>query len=128
MELFIGNIPEDIDDYDLRKFFGIKDPQSRFRIVDKTGQQGRSIRYGYAEIDSDRLGQKTIVRNNGREWRGQKIIVRPFKHRSYSNDRRALNWRQLEWGANERRRNDRRGKGAMQGAMARDAVLMVAEA
>lgn len=128
MELFIGNIPEDIDDYDLRKFFGIKDPQTRFRVVEKTGQQGRRIRYGFAEIDSDKLGHKTVVRNNGREWRGQKVVVRPFKHRSYSNDRRALNWRQLEWGRDERRDSDRRGKGSFRQTRDRDAVTMLAGA
>ena len=128
MELFIGNIPEDIDDYDLRKFFGIKDSQTRFRIVEKTGQNGRRIRYGYAEIDSDKLGHKTVVRNNGREWRGQKIIVRQFNHRSYSNDRRDLNWRQQEWGSDERRGIDRRGKGQKAFNPVRDAVKMVAEA
>ena len=127
MELFIGNIPEDIDDYDLRKFFGIKDPLTRFSIIDKTGQQGRRIRYGYAEIDSERLGHKTMVKNNGREWRGQRVTVRPFKHRTYSNDRRDLNWRQVEWQTAERRDSDRRGKGHLQGTTARDAVLMVAE-
>ena len=128
MELFIGNIPEDIDDYDLRKFFGIKDPQTRFRVVEKSGQQGHRIRYGFAEIDSDKLGHKTVVRNNGREWDGQKVVVRPFKHRTYSNDRRALNWRELEWSRDERRDSDRRGKGKVGQSTARDAVQMFAEA
>lgn len=128
MELFIGNIPKDIDDYDLRKFFGIKDPQTRFRVVEKAGQPGCRIRYGYAEIASDKLGHKMLVRNNGREWRGQKVVVRPFKYRTYSNDRRALNWRQLEWGLDERRDEDRRGKGSIQQPQVRDAVQMVAEA
>lgn len=128
MELFIGNIPTDIDDYDLRKFFGIKDPQTRFRVVEKAGQSGRCIRYGFAEITSDKLGHKMVVRNNGREWSGQKVIVRPFKHRSYSNDRRALNWRQLDWSRDERRDNDRRGKGSIKQPHVRDAVQMVAEA
>jgi RNA recognition motif-containing protein len=127
MELFIGNIPDDIDDYDLRKFFGINDPQTRFRIIDKSGQHGSRIRYGYAEIESDRLAHKALVKNNGREWRGEKISVRPFKHRTYSNDRRDLNWRHLEWQTDERRDTDRRGKGRLQHSTARDAVQMVAE-
>ncbi len=128
MELFIGNIPDNIDDYDLRKFFGIKDPHTRFCVIEKAGQSGRRIRYGYAEIASDKLAHKMIVSKNGRDWLGQKVVVRPFKYRSYSNDRRALNWRQQEWGRDERRDEDRRGKGSMPQSLARDAVQMVAEA
>lgn len=127
MELFIGNIPEDIDDYDLRKFFGINDPQTRFSIIEKPGQSGQRTRYGYAEFESDSLGHKAIINNNGRSWRGITIVVRPFRHRSYSNDRRALNWRQMDWSAEERRGADRRGKGRVEFNPVRDAVRMVAE-
>ena len=126
MELFIGNIPEDIDDYDLRKFFGIDDPLTRFRIIEKPGHNGTRIRYGIAEFESDRIARKVVVANNGRLWRAKKITVRTFMHRSYSNDRRALNWRQLDWQGEERRMYERRGRGRVAYNPSRDAVQMVA--
>ena len=127
MELYIGNIPDGIDDYDLRKFIGVNGADARFRVIDKAGQNGCRIRYGYAEIDPPKLALKAMMKNHGREWNGKKIVMREFRHRTYSNDRRVLNWREMVWNGVERRDADRRGKGQLQKVSYAEPLAVVAE-
>jgi RNA recognition motif-containing protein len=127
MELYIGNIPDGIDDYDLRKFMGISGGDARFRIIEKDGKNGRRIRYGYADIEPNKLAIKAMSKNHGREWYGNKIVLREFRHRSYSNERRSLNWRQVDWQGEERRKVDRRGKGKLSQTTHAEPVTMYAE-
>ncbi|MGD8514040.1 MAG: RNA-binding protein [Granulosicoccaceae bacterium] len=127
MEIYIGNIPEGVDDYDLRKFIGVSGGETRFRIIDKSGKNGRRIRYGYADIEPARLAIKAMSRNHGREWLGHKITVREFRHRSYSNERRTLNWREIDWQGAERRHVDRRGKGKLNRTSHDEPVRLYAE-
>lgn len=127
MELYIGNIPEGVDDYDLRKFMGVSGSEARFRVIEKAGKNGRRIRYGYAEIEPAKLAIKVMSKNHGREWLGNKIVLREFRHRSYSNERRSLNWREVEWQGDERRQVDRRGKGRLSRTSHTDPVAMYAE-
>lgn len=109
MNLYIGNLPDQIDDYDLRKFFQIVGNQAGFRIVTHDTGGGRLQRYGLAEIDDEKLAFQLKARFNGKLFKDSIISVREYTHRSYSNDRRALNWRQMDWQGEERRRDDRRG-------------------
>jgi RNA recognition motif-containing protein len=109
MELFIGNIPDDVDDYDLRKFFHVVGEQASFKIVTREGGHYKAYRYGLASFDSDKLARQVIKRFNGMLFKDKRVVVREFSHRNYSNDRRALNWRQAEWDKTERRGRDRRG-------------------
>jgi RNA recognition motif-containing protein len=109
MELYIGNIPDDIDDYDLRKFFQVVGEQASFRIVTHDGGHNKAHRYGLASFDSDKLAQQVVKRFNGMPFKDQRVVVKEFSHRNYSNDRRALNWREADWDKSERRSHDRRG-------------------
>lgn len=109
MELFIGNIPDDIDDYDLRKFFQVVGEQASFRIVTSDGGHNKAYRYGLASFDSDKLARQVVKRFNGMVFKDKRVVVREFAHRNYSNERRALNWRQADWDKSERRNRDRRG-------------------
>lgn len=109
MELFIGNIPDNIDDYDLRKFFRVVGEQASFKIVTSDGGHNKAHRYGLASFDSDKLARQVAKRFNGMAFKDKRVVVREFTHRNYSNDRRALNWRNVEWDKTERRGRDRRG-------------------
>lgn len=122
MELYVGILSNNIDDYDLRKFFNIVGSQARFKIV--THDHGGSVktRYGLVEVDSEKLGFQLIARFNGKELKGNKVVVREYLRRNYSNDKRAINWRELEWHALERRTDDRRGS-LMREAVARQPML-----
>jgi len=122
MEIYIGILPNNIVDYDLRKFFNIVGNQASFKII--THDHGNDIkaRYGLVEIDSEKLGFQLIARFNGKKLKGSKVVVREYKHRNYSNDQRAINWRQMDWQNEERRTDDRRGS-LMREAVANQPVL-----
>ena len=122
MELYIGIIPNHVDDYDLRKFFNIVGNQASFKVVTHDHGNGVKSRYGLVEVESEKLGFQLIARFNGKELKGTRVVVREYIRRNYSNDRRALNWRQIEWDDMERRLDDRRGS-LMREAVARRPVL-----
>ena len=109
MELYIGNIPDGVDDYDLRKLFQVTGEQASFRIVSRDGEHDRARRYGLVSLQTEGLGRQLIKRFNGVLFRDRRLSVRPFTHRNYSNERRALNWREQNWDKTERRMQDRRG-------------------
>lgn len=109
MELYIGNIPDGIDDYDLRKLFRVSGDQASFRIVCRDGGHNKSHYYGLANIASDKLALKLARHFNGLPFKDKRLVVKTFTHRNYSNDRRALNWREQDWQKTERRQRDRRG-------------------
>ncbi|NNG13545.1 MAG: hypothetical protein HKM22_00120, partial [Gammaproteobacteria bacterium] len=64
--------------------------------------------YGLASFDSEKLARQVIKRFNGMAFKGKRVVVKGFTHRNYSNERRALNWRQAGWNKPERRNLDRR--------------------
>ena len=122
MEIYIGILANNIDDYDLRKFFNIVGNQASFRIITHDHGNGVKTRYGLVEVDSEKLGFQLIARFNGKELKGSKIVVREFLRRNYSNDQRDINWRQVDWQGIERRADDRRGS-LMREAVARQPML-----
>lgn len=113
MNLYIGNIPQNADDFGLRKFFHMfGQEKATFRIVEKEAH-GQTYRYGYAELPGDSKGvtvARSLIRKyNGKPMGGNRIVVREFCHRNYANDRRAVDWRSRPWNGRERRSTDRRG-------------------
>lgn len=122
MEIYIGILPNNIVDYDLRKFLNIVGNQARFKIVTHDHGDGVKARYGLVEVDSEKLGFQLIARFNGKELKGTKVVVREYLRRYYSNDRRDINWRQVEWHHSDRRADDRRGS-LMREAVARQPML-----
>jgi len=122
MEIYVGILANDIDDYDLRKFFNIVGNQASFSIV--THDHGNSVktRYGLVEVESEKLGFQLIARFNGKLIKGHKVVVREYMRRNYSNDQRAINWRQMDWPNEERRNDDRRGS-LMREAVANQPML-----
>jgi len=109
MELYVGILPDQIDDFDLRKFFNIVGQSASFRIITHEHGGGVTSRYGLVTVDSEKLGFRLIAKFNGKALKDTKVVVREFVRRNYSNDRRALDWRQKEWNDDERRTDDRRG-------------------
>lgn len=109
MELYIGNIPDGIEDYDLRKLFRINGEQVSFRVMSRDGGHNKPHCYGLASFESDKQARQVARNFNGMPFRGKRLVVKPFTHRNYSNERRALNWREQQWEKTERRNRDRRG-------------------
>ena len=122
MEIYIGILPNNIVDYDLRKFFNIVGSQATFKIITHDHGNGVKTRYGLVELDSEKLGFQLIARFNGKKIKGNKVVVREYLRRNYSNDRRDINWRQMDWLGMERRADDRRGS-LMREAVARQPRL-----
>ena len=122
MEIYIGILPNNVVDYDLRKFLNIVGNQASFKIVTHDHGDGVKTRYGLVEVDSEKLGFQLIARFNGKKLKGSNVVVREYLRRNYSNDQRDINWRQAEWHQLERRADDRRGS-LMREAVARQPML-----
>ena len=110
MDVFIGNLAEKTTLNDLMKFFKGFAKKARFRMVDKKLEDGSRAYFAIAEFESEKLALKAIKKFNGGFLRGQYLVLREFVHRSYTNERRALNWRDKPWTGVERRKTERRKK------------------
>ncbi|MDH5785492.1 MAG: hypothetical protein OEZ16_07785 [Chromatiales bacterium] len=108
MELYIGNLPLATNLGQLIAFFRGFSSKIVFHISRKKLDDGRTICFALADIGNDRLAAKFRQRFDGVMFCGQPLAIREYVHRSYSNERRAVNWREKPWRAGERRRNDRR--------------------
>ena len=113
MELFIGNLPARANLGELIASFKGFSSKARFRIEQKKREDGTTIRYVVADFDNDKYAEKFIEKYNGSDFHGQALVVREYFHRSYNNERRAVNWREKPWRAGERRRQERRHKEAV---------------
>lgn len=110
MELFIGNLPANANLGLLIAHFKGFSNKARFRMEKKKQDDGSTLYYAVADFDSDKYAQKFIEKFADREFQGHALAIREYFHRSYNNERRAVNWREKPWRAGERRRDDRRIK------------------
>jgi RNA recognition motif-containing protein len=108
MKLYIGNIPENIDDFNLRKFFSLfGEEAATFRVVTKDSGD-KVYRFGYAEITSPSLAQRLIREYNGANFDGNTLHIREYHERTPLNERRAPAWAAKPYHGPERRRSERR--------------------
>ena len=110
MELFIGNLTPDTTLGELIAFFKGFSSKAKFRFEEKTLEDGTCIRYAVADFASDKLALKMREKFDSEIFRGNALAIREYLHRTYTNERRAVNWRDKPWRAGERRRDDRRLK------------------
>jgi len=110
MDLYIGNLPSDVDEQELRAFFKgcARDKRCRFVIVAKECKDGSVKRYGLAMIEPDKAALKALRKFDRAKFKDSLVTVREFVHRSYSNERRSPNWRARHWHRPERRCCERR--------------------
>ncbi len=110
MDVFIGNLPASISFNEVRELHGSWDFDVPVKRIDGEDRHGNRFHYFLArfspkdEADADRLIQDMA----GLSCYGRLLDVREFIHRSYSNERRALNWREKPWHKPERRVSERR--------------------
>lgn len=111
MDVFIGNLTQSITFNDIRWLYGDWDFNAAIERVDGEDKTGRRYRYFLAHFSSgdEKDARRLIKRLNGVSYFGQTVKVREFIHRSYCNERRALNWRDKPWHGAERRCRERRG-------------------
>lgn len=108
MDVFIGNITVNTSQTEILSLLKGFAKKARVRMVNQTLESGERAYYAIAEFDSERLARKAIKKLNGTLLHGQQVVLREYVHRSYSNERRAVNWRDRPWDGPERRRSDRR--------------------
>lgn len=126
MQVFIGNLPRNFNEFELRRLVervvlpkGVKQTakhylfrserlkRSGYKVFDKLTNAGL-VRHGVALIEPDILAQRVIERLHNSEYRGVRLTAHEYKTRTNSNDRRSINWRQKSWDRLERRYNERR--------------------
>lgn len=110
MELFIGNLSPNANLGELIAFFKGFNKMARFRVEQKKLEDGTLVRYAVAVFENDKYALKMMEKFHGELFRGRELVIREYLHRSYNNERRAVNWRDKPWRAGERRRDDRRYK------------------
>lgn len=126
MEVFFGNLPQRMSAYELRQLvnqammpkgfvetaksifsFNLRLKRLEFNVISEVKAR-EVVRYGKASIEPDLAAEHLISRLNDRHWKGKRLKVREFRNRTYNNDRRAVNWRDINWAFKERRSNERR--------------------
>ena len=110
MEVYVGSLSPHTTRNDVVTFLKSFARDARIRMIDQKLEDNLRAYYAIANFDSDRLALKAIKKLNGGVLRGEQVELREFFHRRYSNERRALNWREKAWSGLERRNQERRKK------------------
>lgn len=83
-KLYVGNLPFDVTENDLREMFSQHGPVNEIHIVmDKTS--GRPRGFAFATMNSEEAAKAAILALNGKEWKGRALTVneaRPREERS----------------------------------------------
>ncbi len=127
MEVYVGCLTPQTTRNDVVTFLKSFARDARIRMVDQTLEDHQRAYYAIADFDSDRLALKAIKKFDGGVLRGEKVTLREYFHRSYSNERRALNWRDQPWSGLERRNHERRHKVVIPGQDPNDLGIQVEE-
>lgn len=114
MDLFVGNLPPNTNLGVLIAFFKGFSSKGDFHLKKKTLSSGDTVYYAVIGFDNDKHALKLMEKFAGQSFKGRELVIREYIHRSYNNERRAVNWREKPWRAGERRRQDRRVKEAVQ--------------
>ena len=108
MDLFIGNLPPKTGLGELIAFFKGFGNKADFHLKQKELDNGETVYYAVASFANDKYALKLMEKYGGEQFHGRELVIREYLHRSYNNERRAVNWREKPWRAGERRRHDRR--------------------
>lgn len=81
MNIYVGNIPYNVTEEDLREAFGqFGNVTGANIIIDKV--TGRSRGFGFVEIAGDEDGLRAINEMNGKEWMGRQLMVNEARPRT----------------------------------------------
>lgn len=109
MDIFIGNMPRNTSVLELRKLVGDAGKNARFRLFSRRNKAGKVACFGHVVINDANSAQDVIENLDGKDLGGMSLKVRPFIHRSDSNERRARRPFPIPVGGINRRRGERRG-------------------
>ncbi len=89
MNIYVGNLPYETTEDDLRQMFGEFGTVSSANIItDRVS--GNSKGFGFVEMDDDEAGQKAVDELNGSDLKGRNIkvnLARPKSDRPKQNRR-----------------------------------------
>jgi len=74
VNIFVGNLPYDIDDYKLKQIFEAYGEVNAAYMV-RTRETGKSKGFGYAEMENWDEAQDAITALHGKELYGQALYV-----------------------------------------------------
>jgi len=84
LEIYVGNLPYDVDEPQLQKLFSEQGKVASARII-VNRFNGKSKGYGFVEMADDASARAAMRALNGREVGGRKLVVNEAKGQS-SND------------------------------------------
>ena len=108
MYIFIGNLPGKKYEPEILSLLKNFDKQEKTKIELPICKHRDHGYFCIANINKEKTAYKFIKKFNQKSPYGHPLDIREFVHRSYGNERRAINWRTKEWGGDEKRVGERR--------------------
>lgn len=108
MHIFIGNVPSKNYEPELKSLIKAFDNNERNRLETSLTRHRSNDYYCVVKFANTRTGRRFIKRMDQKSPFGQPLRVREYQHRSYGNERRAINWREKEWHGVDKRISERR--------------------
>lgn len=80
MNIYVGNLPDEITDEDLQAAFGSYGEVASARVI-RDRASGRSRGFGFVEMPDKAQGQRAIDDLNGKDFKGRTITVNEARPR-----------------------------------------------
>jgi RNA recognition motif-containing protein len=107
-ELFVGNLPLGVGVVELCALLNRFGEHFSARMLIKNFENGETCRFCIASFDSQRLARKAAKKLRKTKRGASPLEVHEYMHRTYSNERRDLHWREQAWDNEDRRGHERR--------------------
>lgn len=110
VDIYIGNLPTTATLHDIRSACKKWDFDALFERKSGIYRIGKPYQFFVAHFAAgkEKEARRLVRQLKGLMLQGRAIEVREYVHRSYSHERRALDWRTRSWSGIERRRHERR--------------------
>jgi uncharacterized protein with PIN domain len=108
MKLFVGNFTRKEHLSRLAKYLRRYGYHYETQYKQTKLRTGTKRYFAIVTVTSERQARKLTKRLSNLKDFESPLVIREYKQRSYSNERRALNWRDKEWNGVERRVGERR--------------------
>lgn len=110
VDIYIGNLPTSATMHDIRSACRKWDFNVAFERQSGIYKIGKPYQFFVARFGAgeEKDAQRLIRQLKGISLQGRTIEVREYINRSYSHERRAIDWRTRSWSGVERRRQERR--------------------
>ena len=87
MNIYVGNLPFDASEDEVRELFGAYGQVSSVALI-KDKVTGRPRGFGFVEMPNDTEAQNAIQELNGKEFKRRSLVVNPARPREDRGERR----------------------------------------